>query len=198
MIVSIEGLDGSGKSTIIKEVAKKLTKHNVDVLITSEPTDGPIGKLIKEYLKKQQEERDRRLEALLFAADRLWHWKNVIHPAITSGKIVITDRYLHSSLAYQSTDATEEKWILEINKHVPDPDISLFINVPPEVCLERIRESGRSFSIMENIENLEVVYKRYLDLAKRGKMKVINGIRSVEEISDEIVTIILNNLRQKH
>lgn len=195
MIVSIEGLDGSGKSTIIEKVAEKLMKHNIDVLITSEPTNGPVGKLIKEYLKQQQIERDRNLEALLFAADRLWHWKNVIQPAVISGKIVITDRYLHSSLAYQSTNLIEEKWILEINKYVPDPDISVFIDVPPEICLKRLKESGRSLSIMENIENLEVVYKRYLDLVKRGKLRVINGLRRVEEISDEIVEVILSSLR---
>jgi len=195
MIVSIEGLDGSGKSTIIEKVAEKLMKHNIDVLITSEPTNGPVGKLIKEYLKQQQIERDRSLEALLFAADRLWHWKNVIQPAVISGKIVITDRYLHSSLAYQSTNLIEEKWILEINKYVPDPDISVFIDVPPEICLKRLKESGRSLSIMENIENLEVVYKRYLDLVKRGKLRVINGLRKVEEISDEIVEVILSSLR---
>ena len=195
MIVSIEGLDGSGKSTIIEKVAEKLMKHNIDVLITSEPTNGPVGKLIKEYLKQQQIERDRNLEALLFAADRLWHWKNVIQPAVISGKIVITDRYLHSSLAYQSTNLIEEKWILEINKYVPDPDISVFIDVPPEICLKRLKESGRSLSIMENIENLEVVYKRYLDLVKRGKLRVINGLRKVEEISDEIVEVILSSLR---
>jgi len=195
MIVSIEGLDGSGKSTIIKKVAEKLMKHNIDVLITSEPTNGPVGKLIKEYLKQQQIERDRNLEALLFAADRLWHWKNVIQPAVISGKIVITDRYLHSSLAYQSTNLIEEKWILEINKYVPDPDISVFIDVPPEICLKRLKKSGRSLSIMENIENLEVVYKRYLDLVKRGKLRVINGLRKVEEISDEIVEVILSSLR---
>ena len=195
MIVSIEGLDGSGKSTIIKKVAEKLMKHNIDVLITSEPTNGPVGKLIKEYLKQQQVERDRNLEALLFAADRLWHWKNVIQPAVISGKIVITDRYLHSSLAYQSTNLIEEKWILEINKYVPDPDISVFIDVPPEICLKRLKKSGRSLSIMENIENLEVVYKRYLDLVKRGKLRVINGLRKVKEISDEIVEVILSSLR---
>ena len=195
MIVSIEGLDGSGKSTIIKRVAEKLTEYDIDVLITSEPTNGPVGKLIKEYLKQQQIKRDRNLEALLFAADRLWHWKNVIQPAVISGKIVITDRYLHSSLAYQSTNLIEEKWILEINRYVPDPDISVFIDVPPEICLKRLKESGRSLSIMENIENLEIVYRRYLDLVKRGKLRVVNGLKRIEEISDEIVKVILGNLR---
>ena len=197
MIVSIEGLDGSGKSTIIKKVAEKLMKHNIDVLITSEPTSGPVGKLIREYLKQQQTRRDKELEALLFAADRLWHWRNIIQPAIVSGKIVITDRYLHSSLAYQSTNLIEEKWVLEINRYVPDPDISLFIDVPPEICLKRLKESGRSLSIMENIKNLELVYKRYIDLVKKGKMRIINGLRRVEEISNEIVDIILSTLRQK-
>ena len=98
MLVAIEGLDGSGKSTLTKNLKDLLEGEGIDVTLTSEPTDGPIGKIIKTYLGGEGE-RDIVLEALMFAADRIWHIHHIVIPALEEGRLVLTDRYKYSSLA---------------------------------------------------------------------------------------------------
>ena len=194
MLVAIEGLDGSGKSTIIKALSKILRKRGLNVFTTSEPTDGPIGKIIKQYLAKENRSRDIRMEALLFAADRIWHVNNVIKPMLEKGGIVITDRYKYSSLAYQAMSSKDEKWVEEINKFVPEANLAFFIDVTPENCIKRLNLSKRKKSIMENLKNLKKVYERYLKLVKRGKLIRINGEKDVQSISGEIAWFILEKL----
>ena len=111
MIVAIEGLDGSGKSTVIRGLSKMLRVEGIDFILTSEPTSGPIGLLLRRYLNAKIGGRNIKLEALLFAADRIWHLEAVIKPALRDGKVGITDRYKHSSIAYQAHTDKEEEWI---------------------------------------------------------------------------------------
>lgn len=193
MIIALEGLDGSGKSTIIEMLSRKLREEGILVFVTSEPTNGPIGQIIKEYLMKERV-RNVKMEALLFAADRLWHLNNIMEPALRSGKIVITDRYKYSSIAYQTTSKEEEDWVREINRYVPDADLAFFIDVPPDVCIRRLIKVRRKRSIMESLENLRKVYERYLEMVKKGELIKIEGSKTIEEIVEEIV----KKVKEKH
>ncbi|HNW83863.1 MAG TPA: dTMP kinase, partial [bacterium] len=137
MFIAVEGIDGSGKSTTIKELQKYLTNKGHNVLLTAEPTDMPTGKLIREVLAKKDEDAPLTHEmlALMFATDRLNHLRERIWPALREKKTVITDRYFFSSIAYQSVNVSYE-WVKGINRFATMPDVLVFIDVSIEKALE--------------------------------------------------------------
>lgn len=190
MFIVIEGLDGSGKTTISKLLYDYLTKKNYKVLLTSEPTDGPIGRIIKKYLAKSKHKRDHILEALLFAADRRWHVKEIILPALNKYDYIISDRYVYSSYAYQQSNVTPLKWLIEINKDVPKPDIIIFLDVSPDECLRRLRNKGKSLTILEQYDILINVYNNYMSLIKLFNMMRINAEKQPIRILEDIIQIV--------
>ena len=115
-LIAIEGIDGSGKTTIAKKIVEWLNKRNIKALYTSEPTRSPIGLLIKDKIISAEKRQDARIEALLFAADRLWHVIDEILPSLNKNIIVVTDRYYFSSIAYQGALGAPISWIKELNK----------------------------------------------------------------------------------
>ncbi|MGC8994828.1 MAG: dTMP kinase, partial [Pyrobaculum sp.] len=108
--VAVEGIDGSGKSTVIQLLAKLLPK----VYVTKEPSDGPVGRLIKEWALKGGSV-DPHVDALLFAADRIEHYKREVEPKIREGYLVISERYVESSIAYQGAAGVPIDFIKYIN-----------------------------------------------------------------------------------
>lgn len=166
-LIVIEGLDGSGKTTLIRGLGKYLKKLGFRVVMTSEPTSGPIGRIIKRYLRGAQR-RDPIYEALMFAADRRWHCENVIRPALKKGSIVLCDRYVFSSLAYQAATGLDEKWIMAINKFAIEPNIAFFLDAPPDVCKRRLAK--RHPSILEGDDAQRAAYEVYTKLVERGML----------------------------
>ena len=152
LFVCIEGLDGSGKSTLLKTLSQRFNDEGIDFILTSEPTDGPIGKSIKRYLAISDRARDVTYEALMFAADRLWHITNVVDPALSQGQLVITDRYKYSSMAYQSRAGGMMEWVEQINRFAPDADLAIFLDADPEACMSRLERTRPKASVMENLE----------------------------------------------
>lgn len=136
LFIVMEGLDGSGKSTQTQLLFKYLKQKCKEVIFTFEPTDGPVGKLLKENYLRQK--NMPLVDAFLFSADRDEHVKEVILPALDQGKIVICDRYKYSTLAYQQTQGLNLSWLIELNKHFPKPDLMIFVDVLPETCMERM------------------------------------------------------------
>ena len=116
-LLCIEGLDGCGKSTHVRLLARWLRSRGRKVVITDEPTDGVSGKIIKRMLRGELK-LPIAAEALLFTADRVQHISDVIEPALKAGKVVLNERYVCSSLAYQSARGVPVSWIASINKHV--------------------------------------------------------------------------------
>src|SRR5674476_252166 len=137
IFIVIEGLDGSGKTTQAKFLAKKLEKTH-KVLLTAEPSLGKIGTFIREDCLYEDKRLPTEAEALLFAADRIEHMKNEISPALDEGKLVICDRYVYSSLAYQGSAGLSGDWIKTINARALEPDFAIFIDVSPERVLGRL------------------------------------------------------------
>ncbi|MEM4723767.1 MAG: dTMP kinase [Candidatus Hadarchaeum sp.] len=187
--ICIEGLDGSGKSTQVRLLAKWLRNLGYNVVVTEEPTVGPIGKIIKLALAGKLR-MPVAAEALLFAADRLQHVEQVVAPSLNSGKFVISDRYIASSLAYQSARGLPLKWVMKVNEMAPDPDLMILIDVPAEVSAQRINRSRKLDEFERNLELQRKVRQAYLRIAKLCKMKVVDGNRSIDEVQEEIQQLV--------
>ncbi len=134
---ALEGPDGCGKSTQLNMLAEWLKSENFEVRKTKEPTDNPIGKILRKNLGNEIDMCPES-EALLFAGDRAQHVSKEIRPQLEKGNIVITGRYLFSSLVYQSVRGLSKEWIEEINRHAIIPDLTIILDVPPETGLKRV------------------------------------------------------------
>lgn len=189
MFIAFEGLDGSGSSTHAKLLAEHLKTAGKKVLLTKEPThDTPIGQLIRKVLQHQWQVSPQALQ-LLFTADRAAHLSEVIEPALSAGKVVITDRYLFSTLAYGSLDC-DLKWLKQLNHPFRLPDITFLLKVPPEECIRRIgqRKSGPEF--FEKAEKLKKVWQVYEMLGQEYEnVKVIDSTKPKELVAQTIAEI---------
>jgi dTMP kinase len=167
----IEGLDGSGKTTQASLLAHKLSQ-SYKVLLTAEPSRGKIGSFIREGCLYEQTRLPTEAEALLFAADRIEHMQKELKPALDEGKLVICDRYVYSSLAYQGSAGLSLDWIKTINARALQPDFSFFIDVPPEKVIERLQ---RKKSVMETLETQQKVREAYMKYVNKGELIRIDG-----------------------
>ncbi|MCX8171185.1 MAG: dTMP kinase [Candidatus Bathyarchaeota archaeon] len=193
-LICIEGLDKSGKTTQSRLLVEALNSRGFNAIYTSEPSDGEVGKFIERYVLKRRRRIPVSIEALLFAADRIDHFERKIKPMLNEGKIVVSDRYVYSSLAYQGAAGLDISWIIEINRMVPKPDLAIYLDVPVEVVMERImKKHGRS--VMETFETQSRVREIYLSLVKRGDLLPVDGNRPIEEVSLDIQRIVFNKLK---
>jgi dTMP kinase len=180
--IVIEGLDGSGKTTQARLLVQKLrSSHNA--VYTTEPSHGKIGSFIRESCLYEEKRLDGAAEALLFAADRVQHVQNEVVPALNEGKLVVSDRYVYSSLAYQGNTGLNIDWIYAINKHALKPDFAIFLDVAPETVLQRL---NRKKSVMENLETQRGVREIYLKFVSKGELARIDGDRSVAQVSEAL------------
>ena len=187
--VVLEGLDGAGKSTHAKLAADFLRESGSDVLLTQEPSFLPAGGLSRRRLAGEWDCSPECLQ-LLFAADRADHLVKEILPALENGAAVIADRYFLSSLAYGAVDV-EMEWLAQINSRFLAPDLTIYLDVPPEVCAQRIAANGKSAELFEKVEILEIVrhnYRKAIEMIK-GKMKIVlvDGNRNKEEVFGDII-----------
>src|SRR5262245_50796325 len=136
MLIVLEGIDGAGTTTQAARVAETLRAAGRDVHLTREPSDGPVGKLLREMLAGGHAPAGQRIDpttmALLFAADRADHLQREVLPALARGAIVVSDRWYHSSLAYQG-EGEERAWIRTLNARARRPDLTVILDVPAEV-----------------------------------------------------------------
>src|SRR5690348_14140062 len=191
LFVAFEGIDGSGKSTQVKLLSERLKKSGHKVYSTCEPTDSPIGSVIRNIFKHGIE-ADHRTIAGLFVADRLDHLLNKtngILKKLEEGYTVITDRYYFSSYAYHGTHMSLD-WVIEANSLSADllrPDLNIYIDISPDISMKRLNNGRSSIELYETKENLENVRAKYLEAIERLKFQehvfVTNGNRSPEEIA---------------
>lgn len=197
--ITFEGPEGSGKTSVIKEVESALKAHGIDVLVTREPGGVQLSERIRALLLDFVDETmDARTEALLFAASRRQLVVEIIKPALEAGKVVLCDRYIDSSLAYQGVArglGVEEVYSLNLFA-IEDliPDLTLFINVTPEVGLKRVQTNQRDMDRLdlESIEFHQKVYDGYLQLAELepDRIKVVNGEQAIELVTAETLQFI--------
>ncbi len=191
LLIAIEGIDGAGKTTLAKGIVYSLRARGLQADYTMEPTRELIGNLIRSL---PEEYRDGRIEALLYAADRLHHYQTYIKPRLDSGVIVIVDRYIHSSIAYQGALGAPIDWIKILNNQVKYPDIAFYVDVSVDIALSRISNSGRKKTFYEKKELLNKVREIYLDLVKSGELILLDGTMSADELVNRALNIILNRI----
>jgi dTMP kinase len=187
--VVFEGGDGAGKSTQVKQLTEKLTKLNETVVLTREPGGTELGKKIREILLDQNEfEVSPRMEALLFAADRLINMSQIIKPALEKGNVVIADRHIDSSIAYQGVGrGLGAQTIEDISRWAVQgivPDLTILLDVDANTGQSRLQTKDRLDG--ESTDFHTKVNQAFRDLANANPDRyiVINAAKPVEEISD--------------
>lgn len=195
-LIAFEGIDGSGTSTHSRLLYEFLVQQGFSVILTREPTKGAVGRLIKDALQNKFQIKQPEVFALLFAADRIQHVKEVIEPALKQGQIIITTRYIESTLAYQSTQGLTREWIKAINKDIIWPDVTFILDINPKDAMSRLnlREKLESF---ENREFLSKVRDNFLERAKEKGYAVIDTTQSIQK-SQEIIQNYFINFFGKH
>ncbi|GAB6102538.1 dTMP kinase [Thermococcus atlanticus] len=202
MFIVMEGIDGAGKSTQARLLAEWFKKKGKDVMLTKEPTDTAFGKLIRRLVLTGGREGiidgariSHEAEALLFAADRAEHVHKLIKPALKAGKIVISDRYFYSSLAYQWARGLDLEWLIDLNKFAIRPDLVILLDLPAKESMKRI--NGRSIKTeFDKIAELQKkVRENYLRLAEMfPEMKIVNALAPLEDIHNDIVALVEHEL----
>ena len=193
VFICLEGLDGSGKTTHTHRLIRNLQKQGIDAIYTTEPSRGVLGTFIRSSVLETKTRVPRVVEAVLFAIDRVEHLEKDVIPALKNGKVVVSDRSIYSSLAYQGAAGLDIEWIEEINRFALPPDLGIYVDVPPEVVIKRIR---RKKSIMEKLETQRKVQQVYLNYVNKGKLLSIDGDRQKAEVEKNILEIVLNFLRK--
>lgn len=198
--ITFEGGEGSGKSTVMKDVAARLTKEGYKLVLTREPGGTPIAEEIRNViLDKDNTKMDPRTEALLYAASRRQHLVEKIWPALERGEIVLCDRYLDSSLAYQGgARGLGVDEVLSINMFATEgeyPDLTLLFDLEPEEGLKRIEKNkGREVNRLdlEKLEFHKKVRDNFHALAKKYSTRyvVIDASKPLNEVEDEVYKII--------
>ena len=190
--VCIEGLDGCGKTTQTRMLVKDL-KEGYDAVYTAEPTQGKVGRFIKGDYLHCESRGSSIVEALLFAADRFEHMEYEVLPKLREGKLVISDRYVYSSLAYQGAAGLDLEWIKGINSHAMPADLAVFIDVEPETVVQRLKPER---SVMENLETQRKVREVYLRFADKGELLKLDGNGSKKEVADRLLSTVLEFLER--
>jgi len=190
--IVLEGVDGAGSTTHSRLLAGWLRRMGHEVVLTKEPqSHGRIGRLIREYL--QITESPPIVDALLFAADRVEHLENVIKPELARGRIVVSDRYLESSIAYQGAEGVDVEWIQTINREALPPDLTIVLKVDPAKSLSR-----KSFVKREKFETeifLRKVAEILLSRASARNYPVVSTDTSIEESQRKIRAIVSKCLK---
>lgn len=193
-LIAFEGIDGSGKTTQARLLVELLRRRGFGARYTYEPTRGFFGRVLRAMAYERRV--DPRVEALLFAADRLRHLERVIEPLIGRGVVVVSDRYLHSSLAYQSVSVGDQGWVEEINKFARRPDLGIYLDARVSECLGRLRGRRRR-SRFEDEEFLERVREKYLEYVDRGELVRVDAERPVREVFSEVASIVEKALEER-
>jgi dTMP kinase len=204
--VVIEGLDGAGTTTQATLLVERLRAEGQPATLTREPSDGPIGVLIRQMLSGRvvtptgdgPAPVGREVLALLFAADRLDHIRAEIEPALGAGRAVVSDRYYHSSFAYQGdvddTDEMDLDWVRTLNERAATPDVTIFLEAPVDLCLARLKGRGQRdiFETRAKLGRLERRYDQVMAALEAEGQHIVrlDAGRERGELADEIFRLV--------
>ncbi len=194
-LIVLEGIDGSGTTSQTERLVAHLRQQGRTAVSTREPSDGPIGRLLREVLLGQHrmpggDSVDGRTMALLFAADRLDHLQREVEPLLAEGFDVVSDRYLMSSLAYQAEEADRE-WVALLARGVRPPDLTILLDIPVAVAAQRRRLAGRPEERYDADSYLDRVADNYRRLARDAAATVIlDGSVSRDEVAKAVAAAV--------
>jgi dTMP kinase len=205
LFIVIEGVDGAGTTTQVRRLAASMRAQGLPVHVTHEPSDGPIGVLVRQVLAGRvvvpglHGGHAPRWDtmALLFAADRLDHLEAEVIPNLIDGVTVLTDRYDHSSIAYQSLLAggavSEVEWVRAINGRARRPDLTVVLDVSPEVAAERRQKRGRVRDLYEEDELQAKLAAMYRDLDRffpDDRIVHVDGDRDEDAVASDVLRLV--------
>ena len=196
--ITFEGIDGSGKSTQIQKLAKFLEDNGFDIIITREPGGSIGGEEIRNLLLQGEVDRwSAETEILLFTAARRDHLERIILPALQDGKIVICDRFTDSTRMYQGMRGPKLRDLVDnLTEEVIncDPDLTLIIDIDPEISLRRAKSRETAEERFEDfgVDLQKKMRKGFIDLSKEfnSRIKVVNGQQSVDDLAKEIFSLV--------
>ena len=196
--ITFEGIDGSGKSTQIQNLAKFLKNLGFDIIITREPGGSQGGEEIRNLLLQGEVDRwSAETEILLFTAARRDHLERVILPALQDGKIVICDRFTDSTRMYQGMRGPKLRVLVDnLTEEVIncDPDLTIIIDIDPEISLRRAKSRKTAEERFEDfgVDLQKKMRKGFIDLSKEfnNRIEVVNGQQSVDDLGKEIFSLV--------
>ena len=198
LFIALEGIDGSGTSTQTRVLAARLRDRGHDVHQTCEPSQGPIGRMIRERLSTQSATIDPAALALLFAADRLDHLACEIEPVLARGAVVISDRFVLSSLVYQSIECSGP-WVQKINAQARWPDICVLVSLPWDKAVARVRArlatvggEKERYDTPDLQRQLATGYQRAFETQRPGPIVRIDGDRSIDEVTKDLLQLCID------
>jgi len=192
--ITLEGIEGSGKTSSLKSITDLLDKKNISYVVTREPGGSSIGKELRAILLDPETEISPEVELLLMLSDRKDHVEKVILPNLEKGNWVVSDRFMDSSIAYQGGGRQlGKKLIISLSEYLnlPQPDLTLLFDLPVETSLSRVKARGELDRFeKEELEFHKRIRNTYLDLAKNNsnRIKIIDSSEKIESM--------LNNVKQ--
>ncbi len=194
MLIAIEGIDGSGKSTIANYLKEELEKEGFRVVVFKEPTNSIYGQKIRQSFNNRL---DAHKELELFLLDRKHDVERNILPALKKGYIIVMDRYYYSTIAYQGARGIDIDKIKKMNEKIaPKPDLVIILDVKPEIGIRRIKERGDKPNKFEDLEYLEKVRKIFLEL-KDDNIVIVDANKNIELVKNEVLKAIKKFLKFK-
>jgi len=192
VLIAVEGIDGAGTTTQVARLVDGLRAAGFASHATREPSDGPIGRLLRDMLGGAHAPVDATTMSLLFAADRADHIAREVSPALARGEVVVSDRWYHSSLAYQGTDE-ERSWIATLNQRALVPDLTVLLEVDPRVAADRRAAADRDEEIFDHLPTQLRVAAGYAEVVRelggREPIRVIDGEQPVDAIAGELLAL---------
>lgn len=207
-LIVLEGIDGAGTTTQLGALREHFDRAGCRAVFTSQPSDGPVGSLVRLALQGRVVGADFMLHgstaprrappsfsaaalALLFAADRADHAATIVEPGLAAGRHVVCDRYLLSTLAYQGQHAGID-WLLEINRGAPVPDLTIFLDVSSREAEKRMRGSRWRRDVFETPRQQRSIRALYLELIQRhipavGKVAMVDSSRPAADVAADVI-----------
>lgn len=191
LFFAIEGIDGAGSTTQAKALCGYLKQSGRPNYFTAEPSKGPLGQVARQFLRGEVQAAKFQGEilALCFAADRLYHYEQEIAPKLKQGIHVVSDRYLLSSLAYQ-TVMLDAAWVSDLNRFAPLPDMTVIIDVTENIAARRRTIRGGHAEIFDDLETQRHVRDNYLRLARSVQATIIDGSAAEMKVSEGLFACI--------